>query len=234
MTPSAHAKSSSRSSSRMSTESPGSQVSPGSLESPLLPMSPSFDSHQVKVVNTFISTVSVAAPIPRRARSCPAAVLSIQSRRRRVPPALRRILAKEKKRQAQISEPAREPRDWTPSLSASPEFEALRRPQPMLWPSGEFCRPDDLAQSVDADSTPASSQPSHSDSASQRNAASTWRPSYSKGAEGHETGDCRPCAFILKGCVSGTDCTFCHLCDPGERLRRKREKKKLLKQGVLA
>jgi len=40
----------------------------------------------------------------------------------------------------------------------------------------------------------------------------------------HTTFRCKPCAFILKGCQSGVECQFCHLCDPDERKRRKREK----------
>lgn len=36
---------------------------------------------------------------------------------------------------------------------------------------------------------------------------------------------CKPCAFYhLKGCENGRDCEFCHLCDPGEKKRRKKEK----------
>jgi len=45
------------------------------------------------------------------------------------------------------------------------------------------------------------------------------------GSAGHFTGHCKPCAFVgTKGCTSGYECTFCHLCAPGEKKRRKREK----------
>jgi len=48
----------------------------------------------------------------------------------------------------------------------------------------------------------------------------------SVGSVGHDTGDCRPCAFFLtKGCENGTKCTFCHLCDSGEKKRRLKAKK---------
>jgi len=47
------------------------------------------------------------------------------------------------------------------------------------------------------------------------------------GSEGHHAGRCRPCAFVWKeaGCGNGTECPFCHLCDAGERRRRKKERK---------
>lgn len=40
----------------------------------------------------------------------------------------------------------------------------------------------------------------------------------SAGSTGHHLGQCRPCAFwTTKGCSSGQECQFCHLCAPGER-----------------
>jgi len=48
----------------------------------------------------------------------------------------------------------------------------------------------------------------------------------SAGSAGHFAGRCKPCAFVqAKGCQSGIDCKFCHLCEPGEKKRRLREKK---------
>jgi len=45
------------------------------------------------------------------------------------------------------------------------------------------------------------------------------------GSAGHFSGQCKPCAFVnTKGCKSGYECKFCHLCAPGEKKRRKREK----------
>jgi hypothetical protein len=42
----------------------------------------------------------------------------------------------------------------------------------------------------------------------------------------HAVGNCRPCAFFHKrGCENGVQCKFCHLCDPGEKRRRQKEKK---------
>ena len=47
-----------------------------------------------------------------------------------------------------------------------------------------------------------------------------------RGSAGHYTGTCKPCAFVYKdGCSSGYDCVFCHLCLPGEKIRRKKELK---------
>lgn len=51
------------------------------------------------------------------------------------------------------------------------------------------------------------------------------------GSLGHPTGDCRPCAFLhTKGCSTGPACKFCHLCGPGERKRRLREKRERIQQ----
>jgi len=47
----------------------------------------------------------------------------------------------------------------------------------------------------------------------------------SSGSAKHSTGHCKPCAFLYtKGCATGLSCPFCHLCEPGERKRRQREK----------
>jgi hypothetical protein len=48
----------------------------------------------------------------------------------------------------------------------------------------------------------------------------------SVGSAGHHMGNCKPCAFFHnKGCQSGGSCPFCHLCDPGEKKRRQKEKR---------
>lgn len=44
------------------------------------------------------------------------------------------------------------------------------------------------------------------------------------GSADHHLGTCRPCAFMLKGCTSGSTCPFCHICDPSEKKRRRKEK----------
>jgi hypothetical protein len=48
----------------------------------------------------------------------------------------------------------------------------------------------------------------------------------SVGSAGHRVGRCKPCAFAgTKGCSSGSDCRFCHLCEVGEKKRRQKEKR---------
>ncbi|CAK0847143.1 unnamed protein product [Prorocentrum cordatum] len=47
----------------------------------------------------------------------------------------------------------------------------------------------------------------------------------SRGSALHRYGACKPCAFIYReGCKGGVDCQFCHLCEPGERKARKKER----------
>lgn len=46
------------------------------------------------------------------------------------------------------------------------------------------------------------------------------------GSREHAAGECKPCAFLHnKGCNSGAMCSFCHLCVPGEKKRRQKERK---------
>mmetsp|Transcript_129227 Transcript_129227/g.359868 ORF Transcript_129227/g.359868 Transcript_129227/m.359868 type:complete len:229 (+) Transcript_129227:121-807(+) len=51
-------------------------------------------------------------------------------------------------------------------------------------------------------------------------------PSWSKGAEGHEEGTCKPCAWFFKpgGCSKGPACKFCHMCGPDELKKRRKER----------
>jgi len=47
----------------------------------------------------------------------------------------------------------------------------------------------------------------------------------SLGSAGHAAGRCKPCAFFhTSGCENGPTCSFCHLCEPEERKRRRKEK----------
>jgi len=44
----------------------------------------------------------------------------------------------------------------------------------------------------------------------------------SRGSKLHMVGRCKPCAFVFQqGCKSGADCSFCHLCEPGEKKKKK-------------
>jgi hypothetical protein len=46
------------------------------------------------------------------------------------------------------------------------------------------------------------------------------------GSRGHHMRRCKPCAFVAKdGCANGKECIFCHLCEPGEKKRRRKEKR---------
>lgn len=48
----------------------------------------------------------------------------------------------------------------------------------------------------------------------------------SVGSACHQQGTCKPCAhFHKKGCANGPQCSFCHLCPPGEIKRRQSRKK---------
>merc|ERR1712107_453286 len=51
----------------------------------------------------------------------------------------------------------------------------------------------------------------------------------SLGSQGHYEERCKPCAFIWtdEGCKNGSVCSFCHLCEPGAKKRRQKEKKKV-------
>jgi hypothetical protein len=47
----------------------------------------------------------------------------------------------------------------------------------------------------------------------------------SVGSAKHEYGTCKPCAFLhTKGCASGFDCEFCHMCEAGAVKQRKKQK----------
>lgn len=54
----------------------------------------------------------------------------------------------------------------------------------------------------------------------------------SVGSAGHECGACQPCAFFHKqGCASGAECSFCHLCGPGEKKKRQKAKIAALREA---
>ena len=52
----------------------------------------------------------------------------------------------------------------------------------------------------------------------------------SAGSASHHGGRCKPCAFVHQGkCKYDDKCEFCHLCLPGEKKRRQRERIKRVK-----
>jgi hypothetical protein len=47
----------------------------------------------------------------------------------------------------------------------------------------------------------------------------------SRGSALHRFGACKPCAFMYQdGCKNDVNCHFCHLCEPGEKKRRKKDR----------
>lgn len=53
------------------------------------------------------------------------------------------------------------------------------------------------------------------------------------GSQGHHLGLCKPCAFLFKtGCQNGALCSFCHLCAPDEKKRRKKDWKEQRRAAV--
>jgi hypothetical protein len=50
----------------------------------------------------------------------------------------------------------------------------------------------------------------------------------SRGSALHQFGACKPCAFVFaEGCMNDINCQFCHLCEPGEKKRRRKERRKV-------
>lgn len=48
------------------------------------------------------------------------------------------------------------------------------------------------------------------------------------GSRHHDAGRCKPCAFFhAKGCISGSQCLFCHMCPAHEKQRRKRLRRQI-------
>jgi len=64
----------------------------------------------------------------------------------------------------------------------------------------------------------------------------SWAGLSSVGSAGHEVGKCKPCAFVHRpmGCTDGAACSFCHLCEPGEKKRRQRQKVEAARQHRLS
>lgn len=57
----------------------------------------------------------------------------------------------------------------------------------------------------------------------------------SVGSAHHDIGKCRPCAFVHRpiGCAHGSACSFCHLCAPGTKKRRQKQKLETIRQRRL-
>jgi len=57
-------------------------------------------------------------------------------------------------------------------------------------------------------------------------------PAWSFGSAGHESGECRPCAWFWRpqGCGNGANCHHCHLCEEGQVKRRRKANKELARE----
>jgi len=57
-------------------------------------------------------------------------------------------------------------------------------------------------------------------------------PSWSEGSELHESGQCKPCAWLFKakGCSLGSKCNFCHLCPSTAAKAKRKDKDAQLRQ----
>lgn len=58
----------------------------------------------------------------------------------------------------------------------------------------------------------------------------------SRGSTQHGVGRCKPCAFVHRptGCAGGVECKFCHLCEPGEKKLRQKQKHEAVRLHKLA
>jgi len=118
--------------------------------------------------------------------------------------------AQQQSRGFDAAAPAFEPARQQPSRfdAAAPAFEPV------------FCRPAAMHFCDAVFATPAPA-PAPADAEQMLEVASPECPTV--GSQGHWAGTCRPCAFLYtKGCGNGAMCSFCHLCEPGEKKRRAR------------
>merc|ERR1712129_659407 len=55
------------------------------------------------------------------------------------------------------------------------------------------------------------------------------------GSRNHAANKCKPCAFVHRpvGCADGANCSWCHLCPPGEKKRRQKQKFEALQRRRL-
>mmetsp|Transcript_38514 Transcript_38514/g.102454 ORF Transcript_38514/g.102454 Transcript_38514/m.102454 type:complete len:158 (-) Transcript_38514:194-667(-) len=82
-------------------------------------------------------------------------------------------------------------------------------------------------QQAPLESTRTSSSASRTASTAPTDGVTTLRSKSSGMASaGHVTRRCKPCAFVWReGCKRGDLCPFCHLCEAGEKKRRRKENK---------
>lgn len=60
-------------------------------------------------------------------------------------------------------------------------------------------------------------------------------PSIGSAKHGSAGNRCKPCVFVhTKGCANGINCPFCHLCEPGEKQRRQKERQLNMRRRIAA
>lgn len=122
--------------------------------------------------------------------------------------------------------------DWQEDWREGSLYRALVSPS---WAAGKAAHPFRPPGFFAASDLPASTRASSGRSASmalfQSGGPVLGSPEMpTRGSAGHHLRNCKPCAFVDKGCESGVDCRFCHLCEPGEKKRRKKEKLAMRRQ----
>jgi hypothetical protein len=109
------------------------------------------------------------------------------------------------------SEPPTQPPSWTPTIAVPPASAGAHSTMP-------------TANQVVGSSAPPMEQQ-----------GGDVGPLPSAGSTLHVEGKCSPCAWFWKprGCSSGAACDYCHLCPADELNKRKKEKVKLIRKGLV-
>jgi hypothetical protein len=108
--------------------------------------------------------------------------------------------------------------------SASSSFQSQQPQVIQLNPAlGEKQRQMQQQQTMTSmDNLPQPPPPPYTD---QSDASKIGNGLVSIGSAMHDAGKCKPCAFLYtKGCENGINCPFCHLCEPGEKKKRRKDK----------
>jgi hypothetical protein len=109
-----------------------------------------------------------------------------------------------------------------PPMAGAPRFwQPMEPPPPPAGPPSKFLTCESVESALAAKSAPVLRL---ADSMLQPELGTAEMPTI--GSMNHHFGTCKPCAFLYKqGCNNGVHCQFCHICDPGEKKRRQKDKK---------
>lgn len=139
--------------------------------------------------------------------------------------------------QQQLEEKLR-PAAETPQLEERPGLPG-QQPEEKLRPAAETPQLEEKEKLRPAAETPRLGGPEEKLRHDEPRTGSAGLPS--RGSELHGSRLCRPCAFAQQGgpsaCRNGHECQFCHLCEPGEKKRRRKEwhkNKREEKEGALS